>query len=117
MNKGGKQFFLSSTVLFVLFFFSLIISVGASSTMWNQTYGGIYHDRAESLVETYDGGFALAGDTYSFGAGEYDFWLVKADEHGIIPEFPSLIILPLLLIVTLFAVIVRTKIFRNSSLK
>ncbi|MEJ2271024.1 MAG: hypothetical protein P8X91_00740 [Candidatus Bathyarchaeota archaeon] len=49
---------------------------------WNQTYDGSDQDRGSSLVETSDGGFALAGYTRSFGAGEYDGWLVKTDANG-----------------------------------
>ena len=39
-----------------------INSVGASSAMWSQKYGGNYDDCAYSLVETSDGGYALAGE-------------------------------------------------------
>ena len=49
---------------------------------WNQTYGGEKFETAHSLVETSDGGYALAGDTQSFGAGDSDYWLVKTDENG-----------------------------------
>jgi len=49
---------------------------------WNQTYGGEKFETAYSLVETSDGGYALAGDTQSFGAGDGDYWLVKTDENG-----------------------------------
>jgi hypothetical protein len=49
---------------------------------WNQTYGGKKFETAYSLVETSDGGYAIAGDTQSFGAGDSDFWLVKTDENG-----------------------------------
>jgi hypothetical protein len=49
---------------------------------WSQTYGGAGFDSAYSLVETSDGGFALAGYTTSFGAGDADFWLVKTDANG-----------------------------------
>jgi hypothetical protein len=49
---------------------------------WNRTYGGAKEDYARSLVETSDGGYALAGDTKSFGAGYADFWLVKTDAYG-----------------------------------
>jgi len=49
---------------------------------WNQTYGGAEADVALSLVQTSDGGYALAGETSSFGAGDKDFWLVKVDSSG-----------------------------------
>jgi len=78
----SKKLFLASTILFVLITFPLIGSVGASSEMWSQTYGGTSSDYAEAMVQTSDGGFALAGYTRSFGAGSYDFWLVKTDEYG-----------------------------------
>jgi hypothetical protein len=55
----------------------------ASGNMqWNRTYGGALMDDAYSLVATSDGGYALAGETWSFGAGENDFWLVKTDAMG-----------------------------------
>jgi len=57
----SKKLFLASTILFVLITLPLIGSVGASSEMWSQTYGGKNEDVARSLVETSDGGYALAG--------------------------------------------------------
>jgi len=48
----------------------------------NRAYGGADDDVAYSVVETGDGGYALAGYTLSFGAGGYDFWLVKTDSAG-----------------------------------
>ena len=50
---------------------------------WQQTYGGSDSDVASAVIQTADGGFALAGRTYSYGAGTKDFWLVKTDAHGI----------------------------------
>ena len=49
---------------------------------WNQTYGGYNNDEARTLVHTDDGGFAIAGSTWSFGAGNADFWIVKTDADG-----------------------------------
>ena len=60
-----------------------LVKTDAKGNMqWNQTYGGVDYDVARSLVETSDGGYALAGYTYSFGAGSADCWLVKTDAKG-----------------------------------
>jgi len=62
--------------------FWLIKTDESGNVEWNQTYGGADYDLGSSLVQTSDGGFALAGETESFGAGLADFWLVKTDEYG-----------------------------------
>jgi hypothetical protein len=52
---------------------------------WRQTYGGAYWDEATSVIQTNDGGFLIAGYTYSFGADpglSEDFWLVKTNSAG-----------------------------------
>jgi hypothetical protein len=93
-----------------------LVKTDASGNMeWNQTYGGTNYDNAFSLVVTSDGGYAIAGYTASFGAGASDFWLVKTDEHGIIPEFPSWTILPLFLAATVSGILVKKRLFRNRS--
>jgi len=111
----SKKLFLSSTVLIVLITLPLIGSVGASSEMWSRTYGGASSDYAEAMVQTSDGGFALAGYTRSFGAGSYDFWLAKTDEHGVIPEFPSWAVLPLLITATLVIMVCKKRLPKNLS--
>ena len=62
--------------------FWLVKTDSAGNALWNQTYGGTNWDWAWSVVETGDGGYALAGSTWSFGAGSADFWLVKTDSAG-----------------------------------
>jgi len=60
-----------------------LVKVDSSGNMqWNQTYGGAEKDFAYSMVQTSDGGYALAGETYSSGAGDSYFWLVKVDSSG-----------------------------------
>ena len=53
---------------------------------WDRTYGGSGSDRASSLIQTTDGGYAVAGRTNSKGAGDRDFWVIKLDEQGKSPE-------------------------------
>ena len=68
----------------------LLVKTDAHGNMdWNQTHGGAGYDYLSSMVETSDGGYALVGYTGSFGAGAYDFWLVKTDDQSIIPELPA----------------------------
>ncbi len=72
---------------------------------WNKTYGEIRMDYFTSLVCTADGGFALAGAKGFNSANGDDFWLIKTNEYGTIPEFPSWTILTLLTTVTVLAMI------------
>jgi len=51
-------------------------------SLWSRTFGGSSNDYCSSVQQTSDGGYVLAGYTYSFGAGDYDFWLVKTDAQG-----------------------------------
>ena len=56
-----------------------LLRLGLANYARHQTYGGAYIDTAYSMVQTTDGGYALAGLTMSFGAGSFDVWLVEAD--------------------------------------
>jgi hypothetical protein len=49
---------------------------------WSRTYGGTGYDIGYSFVLTADGGYAIAGSTYSYGAGNYDMYLVKTEVQG-----------------------------------
>jgi hypothetical protein len=64
------------------FDFLLIKIDNNGNISWQKIYGGINEEMAWSLIQTDDGGFALAGYTISYGAGHSDFWLVKTDENG-----------------------------------
>lgn len=49
---------------------------------WNRTYGGTGNDGVYALIQTLDGGYALAGYTYLSSSNKYDSWLVKTDVSG-----------------------------------
>jgi len=54
----------------------------SGNMQWNKTYGGPATDAAFGLVRTTDGGYAMAGNTNSSGAGGQDGWLIKTDANG-----------------------------------
>jgi predicted secreted protein len=83
---------------------------------WSRTYGGPERDSAESLVQTIDGGYVLAGNTLSSGAGGYDIWLVRTNGQGI-PEFPSWTILPLFVTAVLLGIIYKQKLTKSNHSK
>ncbi len=60
----------------------LIKTDSTGEEQWTKTFGGEYNDEARAVVQTMDGGYALGGFSWSFGAGLSDFWLVKTDESG-----------------------------------
>jgi uncharacterized delta-60 repeat protein len=49
---------------------------------WEKIYGGATDDQANSVQQTTDGGYIVAGWTSSFGAGNYDFWVLKLNDDG-----------------------------------
>jgi len=50
--------------------------------MWDRLYGGEQDDWVRAVIETRDGGHALAGYTMSQGAGLYDVWMLKLNADG-----------------------------------
>ena len=49
---------------------------------WNKTFGGSNADYLSFLIQTDDGGYVVAGETSSYGAGKADIWIIKLDSKG-----------------------------------
>jgi len=49
---------------------------------WSQAFGGSDNDMTKSVQQTTDGGYILAGFTWSYGAGNRDVWLIKTSAEG-----------------------------------
>lgn len=49
---------------------------------WNKIYGGSEIEVAHSICQTFDGGYIVAGETESFGAGNKDIWILKLSILG-----------------------------------
>lgn len=52
-------------------------------TLWTKTYGDVDDEHIYSVIETSDGGIAIAGSTRSSGAGETDFLIKKLSALGV----------------------------------
>jgi hypothetical protein len=60
-----------------------VVKLDANGNLqWTKTIGGEKRDGGNSLIQTSDGGYAIAGYTESFGAGEWDVYVVKLDANG-----------------------------------
>ncbi|MEO0179772.1 MAG: hypothetical protein ABIM74_10385 [candidate division WOR-3 bacterium] len=61
----------------------LVLKLNSDGSLaWARTYGGLDGDHAYSIIQTSDGGYAVAGYTYSFGSGDEDFLILKLNPDG-----------------------------------
>ncbi len=51
-------------------------------TVWTKTYGGNDWDFGYSIEQAIDGGYIIAGGTYSYGKGNEDMYLIKTNSMG-----------------------------------
>jgi len=60
----------------------LIKTDDSGDSLWTKTYGVSGYDYAYTVQQTTDEGYIMTGMTQSFGANEYDLWLLKTDASG-----------------------------------
>ena len=68
--------------LTILFLLPSFIQAQPPELRWEETYGGNRDEWLWCLIQTPDDNFAISGNTFSFGAGSNDLWLVRVDEDG-----------------------------------
>jgi len=66
----------------VLLFFFVWTSFLSLNAQWARIFGGDDYDFAWSIQQTDDGGYIVAGQTESFGAGDSDIWVLKLSSIG-----------------------------------
>jgi hypothetical protein len=52
------------------------------NVLWNKFFGGTNNDYGNSVLQTSDDGFIIAGSTSSYGAGLSDGYIIKTDSIG-----------------------------------
>ena len=73
-------------IIVLLGMFSLSFSQTPPDTLWTKTFGGIDDEYCKCVIQTSDGGFALANTIGSYDSltGEFkeDGWIVRTDSNG-----------------------------------
>jgi len=65
-----------------LLIYVLIFYTSPAQIMFQRHYGGSGDDGGNSVIQTSDGGYLVAGLTDSWGAGSKDIYLIKTNEYG-----------------------------------
>lgn len=75
-------------IFFLLVFFLSELVLAQVVIEWQKCFGGTSSEYAEAVVQTFDGGYILAGSAHSnngdvtFNYGDDDYWVVKVDVNG-----------------------------------
>ena len=69
-------------LILMIFIQGALGSAPCIATEIERTFGGSNEDVGQSVLQTSDGGYIIAGSTKSDSAGGYDAWLIKADREG-----------------------------------
>jgi len=78
--KKSPKWGMALIVIAVLALGGLVSCNGTPSLEWDKTFGGASADYAYSAHQTSDGGYIIAGTTWSRGYS--DVWLIKTDSSG-----------------------------------
>lgn len=60
----------------------LLRADASGNELWSSRFGGTSWDEGECVCETMDGGFAVVGETCSFGGCDWDVYLIRTDAFG-----------------------------------
>jgi hypothetical protein len=86
MYQSNTMKYILLAIFFLFFGFS---SLSQKPTIqWQKSYGGSFYDKAESVIQTTDGGYVIGGHSESsnydltINKGNFDFWIIKINNSG-----------------------------------
>ena len=80
--RTKKGNWIPHTFLLIVLSFLVIVPSYGQDLVWSTNYGGKYNEEGYSGIPTADNCVAIIGSTYSDGAGEFDFYLLKVNSAG-----------------------------------
>lgn len=83
-TSDGGYFITGTSQGFVISYKNVYVikTDNVGSIVWSKVFGGQNDDNGNSGFETADGGYVIVGNTYSFGIGYKDVYLIKTDSAG-----------------------------------
>lgn len=81
---------MNKIILFIFAFANISLSNGQPTIQWQKSFGGTVDDMAQSIQQTFDGGYIVGGYTQSNNGdvsgnkGNYDYWVIKLNAVGAI---------------------------------
>jgi hypothetical protein len=60
----------------------LPLTISGQNLIWQTNKGGVYNEGGYAGVQTDDGNYIVLGNTFSFGAGDFDIYLLKLNSVG-----------------------------------
>lgn len=57
-------------------------AVRSQELLWDNNYGGEYHEFGQACQQAANGDLFVLGSTYSYGSGSFDIYLVRLDSMG-----------------------------------
>ena len=84
-NDGGFIVVGYTSAVDVNFSDVYLIKLNAAGVVqWKKTYGGSSYDIGYTVQQTTDNGFIIGATTNSYGAGNWDAYLLKTDANGVL---------------------------------